>query len=131
MSDETLVVVGILVGIAVMVIVLVRHQRGKERRLAAQAEIEIPVMSFWWSVATVVVSLVIGPVTLGLVGGLSPSWFRGHAGLATLSMLVASGLLIPLGLWLTRGRCRVGVLRYTAEWRQPLETAGWRSCQAR
>ena len=115
MSDETLVVVGILVGIAVMVIALLRYQRGKERRLAARAEIEIPVMSFGWSVATVVVSLVIGPVTLGFVGGFSPSWLREHAGLATLSVLVASGLLIPLGLWLTRGRRRVGVLRYTAE----------------
>jgi uncharacterized membrane protein len=106
MNDETLVVVGILVGIAVMVIALVGYQRGKERRLAARAEIEIPVMSFWWSVATIVVSLVTGPVTLGFVGGAWPSWFRGHAGLATLAMLVASGLLIPLCLWLTRGRPR-------------------------
>jgi len=35
MSDENLVVVGILVGIVAMIVVLVRYQRGKERRLAA------------------------------------------------------------------------------------------------
>jgi ribosome-binding factor A len=58
MSDENLVVVGILVGIVAMIVVLVRYQRGKERRLAAQTEIEIPIMSFGWSVATVIVSIV-------------------------------------------------------------------------
>jgi hypothetical protein len=114
MSDETLVVVGILVGIVAMIVVLVRYQRGKERRLAAQAEIEIPVMSFWWSVATVVVSIAVGPVALGVVSALSPSSFREHAAVATLSMLVASGLLVPLCLCLTHGWRRVGVLRHTA-----------------
>jgi hypothetical protein len=113
MSDETLVVVGILVGIAVMIVALVLYQRGKERRLAAQADIEIPVMSFWRSVATVVVSIAAGPVTLGMVS--ASSWFREHAAAATLSMLVASGLLLPLCLWLTRGWRRAGELRYTAE----------------
>jgi hypothetical protein len=123
MSDENLVVVGGLVGIAVMILALVGYQRGKERRLAAMADIEIAVMSFWWSVATTVVSLAIGPVTLGFVGTFQSSWMREHAGVAVLSALVASGLLVPLCLWLTRGWRRVGVLRYTAE-RLTLEMNG-------
>jgi uncharacterized membrane protein len=114
MRDENLVVVGILVGLAAMIVVLVRYQRGKERRLAAQDEIEIPIMSFWWSVATVVLSIVIGPLALGGLSALSPSWFRAHAAVATLSMLAASGLLVPLCLWLTHGWRRIGALRYTA-----------------
>ena len=115
MSDETLVVVGILVGIVAMIVVLVRYQRGTERRLAAQDETEIPVMSFWLSVATVVVSIAIGPVTFGIVAAFSSQWSREHAGVATLSVLIASGLLIPLCLWGTRRWRRVGELRYTAE----------------
>ena len=102
MSDEALFVIGLLVGIAIMIVVLVRYQRGKERRLAAQTEIEIPFMSFWLSVATVVVSIVVVPVVLGIVSAASPPWLREHAAVATLSMLVASGLLIPLCLRLTR-----------------------------
>jgi hypothetical protein len=45
MSDESILVFVLLLGLAVMIVGLVRYQRGKERRIAARAEIEIPIES--------------------------------------------------------------------------------------
>ncbi len=115
MDGETVVVIGILLGIAIMITVLVLYQRGKERRLAVQTEIEIPVMSLWRSVAVIVAATVVGPVGMALVGAFSSAWLRENAAVVVLSMLVGCGLLIPLGLWLSRGWRRDGVLRHTAD----------------
>jgi uncharacterized membrane protein len=68
MSGETIVVIGVLCGIAIMVTVLLLYQRGKERRLSAQAEIEIPVMSLWRGVVVIVVAIVSGPLGMAPLG---------------------------------------------------------------
>jgi uncharacterized membrane protein YidH (DUF202 family) len=62
MKDESLLVVIMLLGIAVMIVVLVRYQRGKERQLASRMEIEIPIESIWRTVLVVLPSMAAGPV---------------------------------------------------------------------
>jgi hypothetical protein len=55
-SDEAILIIVLLGGIAVMCVVLLRYQRGKEARLAALTEIEIPIQSVFRSVLVIVPS---------------------------------------------------------------------------
>jgi len=115
MDGEAIVVIGMLAGIAVMVTVLLLYQRGKERRLAAEADIEIPAMSVWRSVLVFLVAAVAGPVTTAVVTGFSSSWTRENAAVAVLSTVAGSGLLIVAAMRISRGWRRDGLLRYTAD----------------
>lgn len=70
-NDEAILVVVLHGGMAVMVAALVRHRRRKEARLAALSEIEIPILSMVRSVIIVIVSIVVGPVLVGLLAALA------------------------------------------------------------
>lgn len=105
----------LLVGIAAMIVALVRHQRGKEARLAAQSEIEIPIESVWRAVLVVLPLVVAGPVLVGVLAAVTDPWMRHHALAATLTG-IGSGVA---GLWIGvrsfRGFRRIGLLRLTPD----------------
>jgi hypothetical protein len=113
MSDESLFVFLLLLGLAVMIVGLVRYQRGKERRIAARAEIEIPIDSMWRSALALVPSLVAGPtIVVTLAATLDEA--RKHAVAMTLTALGVGMIGLWTGMRLSRHFRRVGVLRYTS-----------------
>lgn len=111
MSDEALVVGGVLGLIAAMIVAIVVKQRRKEARLAALAEIEIPIQSMWRSVLVIVPSMVAGPVLVALVGALADG-VRQHA-VAVVLLAMGLGLVgMFAGMRLCRRFARIGLLRY-------------------
>jgi hypothetical protein len=111
-SDEAILVVGILGGIAAMIVVLVRHQRRKEARLAAQTEIEIPIQSVGRTVVIILPAMVLGPVLVAVLGALTHPGPQ-HA-LAAVFLAVGLGVVGMFGgIALSRRYARIGLLRYT------------------
>jgi hypothetical protein len=110
-SDEATVVLGILGIIVVMIVVLVRQQRRKEARLAALAEIEIPIQSTWRSVLIIIPSLAAAPVLVAVVAAHSDH-MRQHAVAGVLSAIGLGVVGMFAGLGLSRRCARIGLLRY-------------------
>jgi hypothetical protein len=110
-SDEAAVVLGILGIIVVMIVVLVRQQRRKEARLAALAEIEIPIQSTWRSVLILIPLMVVGPV-LGAVFGALTDRGRHLAVAVVLSSLGLGVVGMLAAMRLSRRYARIGLLRY-------------------
>jgi hypothetical protein len=112
-SDEAILVVAILSGIAVMIVLLVRYQRGKETRLAALTEIEIPIDSVARSVLIVLPAVCIGPVLVAVFGAMTDPWLRSHALAGTVTSIGLGVAGLFGGLRVSRRFRRVGLLRYT------------------
>ena len=74
MSDGATLVVGLLGLIAAMIFVIVRQQRRKEARLAALAEIEIPILSTLRSALIIAPSMAVAPVLVAVVGAHWERW---------------------------------------------------------
>ena len=111
MSDEATVILGLLGIITVMIVVLVRGQRRKEARLAALAEIEIPILSIGRSVLIGLPSIVVAPVLVAVLCA-HTDLGRGHA---VAAVLLAVGLGVVgmfAGMRLCRRYARIGLLRY-------------------
>jgi hypothetical protein len=112
-SDEWVIVVAVLGGLAVMAVALLRYQRGKEARLRALTEIEIPIHSLSRSVLVIVPAIAVGPVLVGLVAASADPWARHHALAMTLMMLGSGVPGIFAGWRLSRRWSRIGLLRCT------------------
>ncbi|HLK88557.1 MAG TPA: hypothetical protein VKZ18_01610 [Polyangia bacterium] len=113
MSDEATLIVGILGGLAVMIVLLLRHQRRKEARLAAQTEIEIPIQSTAKAAGIIIVSMLPGPVLVGVLAAATDQT-RQHAVAVVLLLLALSmGGVFTVGMKLARRYANVGLLRYT------------------
>jgi hypothetical protein len=112
-NDEAILVVVILAGIAGMIVVLVRYQRGKEARLAALTEIEIPIASTLRTVLVVLPSIAVSPVLMAVLGAMTDPWLRHHALAATLTGIGVGVVGLFVGLRVSRRFCRIGLLRYT------------------
>ena len=114
MNDELILVVVILLGMAAMIVALVGYQRGKEARLAALTEIEIPIESMVRSVLVLLPSIVVGPALVGVVTAATDPWARHHALAATVTGIGAGVVGWLVGWRVSRRFRRVGVLRYTS-----------------
>jgi hypothetical protein len=112
LSDEAILVVAILGGIAAMIVVLVRHRRRKEARLAALTDIELPIQSTFRATLVILPSMVIGPVLVGVLGAITDPWGRQHALAATLLAIGLGVVGIFAGVKLARRTARIGLLRY-------------------
>jgi hypothetical protein len=124
-SDEAILIVVLLGGIAVMCVALLRYQKHKEARLAARTEIEVPIQSVLRSVLIILPAMVVGPVLMAVVGAKTDPWGRQHALAATLLGIGLGVAGMLAGVRLSRRYARVGVLRYTPT-RLELEVAGER-----
>ena len=112
MSDEGILVVAILGGIAAMIVVLVAYRRRKEARIAALTDIEIPIQSTFRSTLIILPSMVVGPVLVGVLGAITDPWGRQHALAATL-LAIGLGVVGMFAGWkLSRRYARIGLLRY-------------------
>jgi hypothetical protein len=109
-SDETTLIVGILGGITMMIVLLVRYQRRKEARLAAQTEIELPIQSTWKAAAIIIMSMVPGPVLAGVASSFVDREHTLGVVLVGLALGVAG---IFAGVKLANRHARIGLLRYT------------------
>lgn len=104
-------VVGILALIAGMILVILRQQRRKEARLAALAEIEIPILSTARAALIIVASMVPAPVVVAMLAAQTEEGRR-HAVAAVLLSLGAGVVAMFGGLRLARRYARRGLLRY-------------------
>jgi MFS family permease len=111
-SDEAILIVVLLGGIAAMIVVLVRHQRHKEARLAARTTIEIPIQSTLRSTLILLPSMVAGPIGVAVVGALTDPWGRRHALAATLTAIGLGVVGLFAGWRVCRRYARIGLLRY-------------------
>lgn len=109
MDDETVFVVVLLLGLAIMIVGLVRYQRGKERRLAARVEIEIPVESIWKAALVLFPSLAAEP-TIVVAMGVTFDQAREHAVAMTLAAMGTGMIGLCMGMRLSRQFRRIGVL---------------------
>ena len=113
MSDEAILVVALLGGIAVMCVVLVRYMRRKEARLAAQTEIEIPIHSLPKSVFVCLLAVLIGSVPVPVFGAVTDPWGRRHALAMVLAAIGLALVALLVALRLSRRFRTTGLLRYT------------------
>ena len=111
MAPEAPLVVILLAGILAMVVLLVRHQRAKEARLADTEHIELPIESTARTVLVILPSIIAGPVVAGIAAAATDPWARNHALLATLGTIALGVAGLFIGLRLSRNFRRVGTLR--------------------
>jgi len=108
-SDEAVVVVGILSLIAIMIVVLVRQQRRKEARLAALTEFEIPILSTVRAALIITPSMAAAPVLVAVVAAHMDQG-RQHAVAAVLLALGLGVVGMFAGMRLSRRYARIGQL---------------------
>lgn len=113
MSDEALLVVALLGGIAALSYGLWRRQQVKEARLTARTEIEIPIQSLYRSALVIALASSVGPVAAGVFATLTDPWARSHALAMTMTGIGLGVVGMLAGLRAASRYCRVGLIRYT------------------
>ncbi len=113
MSDEATFIVGLLGGLAVMIVLLVRQQRRKEARLAAQTEIELPIQNTGKAAGIIALSLLPGPALLGVLAALTDQMREHAVALVLLMLALGMTMVFTVGMKLARRYANIGLLRYT------------------
>lgn len=112
MSDEATLVVGLLGGMAALIVVLLRYQRRKEARLVAQTDIELPIQSVGKAAAIIAASMIVPSVLAGVVAALiNPG--PEHAVAAVFLVLALSVACMFVGVKLSYRYACIGRLSYT------------------